>query len=99
MKHALSVLSSKRRKQILRSLGPVTINRPHFFNLDRAFVCSECFAVSEAGARCPRCESTALVGLWRFTTTETSSARVKVSLRASQARREPSFYRPVSIAS
>lgn len=97
----LTVLSPKRKKEILKSLGPVTVDRPAFQDLDRSFLCTECFAVTVIGSQCPRCESTALIGLWRFIPmTEKPSATAKVSAAARQ--RNPDsfcFYRPVSIAS
>ena len=94
----LTVLSPKRKKEILKSLGPVSIERPPFLDLERASLCSECSAVFGNGATCPRCESTAVLGLWRVIPTETSSARLKLS-KSKPTVNPDSFYRPVSIAS
>lgn len=99
MKQILSVLSPKRRKEILRNLGPVNVDRPPVQDLDRLFICTECMGVSAAGAQCPRCESTALIGLWRLIPmTENPTARLKVSPAARNAHHEQ-FYRPATIAS
>ena len=95
----LTVLSPKRKKEILKSLGPVSIERPPFQDLDRSWLCSECLAVTAIGSQCPRCESTALIGLWRFIPmTEKPTATAKVSTAAPN-RCADHFYRPVSIAS